>query len=120
MSAWRVTTIANSFGRAYALDVWDSMTVTFSADVATLACVVVISEYKRVITEHIARRLGDEYYELVAAEHERSAILEAFSRHYVLDRSWREIGEPEIWTLTIEHNECTCSLERTMCLSLRG
>jgi len=120
MGTWRVTTIANPHSRAYALDLWDSMTINFSAEVAVLACVVFISEQNRVNTEYIARRLGDEHYELLAVERERQAILEAFSRHYVLDRSWRELGEPELWTLTIELNECGCSMERTVSLSLRG
>ena len=120
MDAWRVTAIANPHGRAYALDVWDSMTMVFSRDAATLACLAVIDERKRVITEYRATRLGDEHYELVAPEPERRAILDAFSRHCVLDRSWLEAGESEVWALTLQHCEGICALEMTVHLSLRG
>jgi len=120
MGTWRVTTISNIHGRAFALDVWDSMTVTFSRDAATLACVAVIDERKRETRLYRAKRIGDEYYELLAREKVRCAILETFSRHYALDRSWLEDGEPEVWELTLEHSEGTCSLETTLYLSLRG
>ena len=120
MDAWRVTTIANPHSCAYALDVWDSMTMAFSRDAATLACLAVIDDRKRVTTEYRATRLGDEHSELLAPEPERRAILDAFSRHYVLDRSWLEVGETEVWELTLQHNEGICSLVKTVHLSLRG
>lgn len=120
MGTWRVTTIDNSYSRAYVLDLWGSMNVAFFRDAAVLACVSRISEHQRMITEYVARPIGDEHYELAASEQDRCVMLEAFSRPHVLDRSWREIGEPEVWTLTLQHNECGCSLERTMHLSLRG
>lgn len=120
MDTWRVTTIANPHGCAFALDVWDSMTLSFSRDAATIACLTVIDDRKRVITEYRATRLGDDHYELVAPEPERRAILEAFSRHYALDRTWLEDGEPEVWVLTLLHIEGICSLSMTLHLSLRG
>lgn len=120
MNPWRVTAIANPYGCAYALDVWDSMTMAFSRDAATLACLAVIDDRKRVTTEYRATRLGDEHYELVAPEPERRAILDAFSRHCALDRSWLDEGEPEVWELTLQHNEGICSLVKTVHLSLRG
>jgi len=120
MGTWRVTTITNPHGCSHALDVWDSMTVAFSRDAATLSSLAVIDEHKRVITEYRATQLGDGHYELVAPELDRCALLAAFSRHYALDRSWLEHGEPEVWELTLLHNEGICSLAMTMHLSLRG
>lgn len=120
MNTWRVTTIVNPHGCAYALDVWDSMTVVFVRYGAKLLCIDVIDDRKRVTTEYRISQRDNEHYELLASELERRSMLAAFSRDNALDRSWLEESEPEIWELTLQHDEGICSLVKTIYLSLRG
>lgn len=118
-ATWRVAGIANAHGEITAMEPWDTLVLRFVRGGVVLSSLARLDDDRWLSRDYRARRLDDEYYELLLPEPERRALLQAYCRYASLDRSWVEEGEPEWLRLKLKRAEHSCCVQRCIQLTVR-